>query len=138
MQRPNLPALVVFAALTAACVSTALLAKPVPAKPVPAKPVRLVVDSSHSANTKWIEKSLKQMEKIKVGMTRQQLLTVFTTEGGLSTRRWHRYVYRDCPYIKVDVDFSAYGDPKSNAFPENPKDVITKISHPFLEWEILD
>jgi len=35
--------------------------------------------------TEWVANSLREMETIKVGMTRADLLKVFTTEGGLST-----------------------------------------------------
>ena len=87
----------------------------------------------NSPHTKWIAKSLMEMQTIKVGMTRAQLLKVFTTEGGVSSRQWRRYVYRECPYIKVDVQFRPVG--KSN-YPhaQSRNDVITKISQPFLEW----
>ncbi|PQV65361.1 hypothetical protein B1R32_101101 [Abditibacterium utsteinense] len=88
---------------------------------------------SNAANfqqTEWIVKSLQEMETIKVGMNRAQLAKVFTTEGGLSTRTWRRYVYRECPYIKVNVEFKP--DSKGRS------DVITKIPQPFLEWSIMD
>jgi len=38
------------------------------------------------APTEWIANSLKEIQKIKVGMTRADLLKVFTTEGGLIGR----------------------------------------------------
>jgi hypothetical protein len=46
----------------------------------------------------WVADSLKKMQTIKPGMTRQDLLAVFTTEGGLSTREQRTYVSRDCQY----------------------------------------
>src|SRR5437868_2376726 len=49
---------------------------------------------------------LKQCQTIQPGMTRAELSTVFSTEGGLSTVTHRTYVYRDCPYIKVEVDFA--------------------------------
>jgi hypothetical protein len=55
------------------------------------------------------------MQKIKVGMTRADLLKVFTTEGGLSTSLNRTFVYRDCSYIKVDVEFEAVGRPARDA-----------------------
>src|SRR5882724_5816733 len=61
-------------------------------------------------HTEWIAKSLKEIESVKVGMTRVDLLRVFKEEGGISTRTWRRYVYRDCPYIKVDVEFEPVVD----------------------------
>jgi hypothetical protein len=88
-------------------------------------------------HTEWIEKSLKEIETVKVGMTRADLLRVFKEEGGISTRTWRRYVYRDCPYIKVDVEFEPAGA-LDNKVSEGPSDKISKISKPFLEWSILD
>jgi hypothetical protein len=93
--------------------------------------------------TEWIAKSLKEMEKIRVGVTRADLLKVFTTEGGLSTGLSRRYVYRECPYIKVDVEFKPIGRPARDArgrvtLIEAEEDVIKKISRPYLEWGIVD
>jgi len=88
-------------------------------------------------HTEWIAKSLQEIESIKVGMTRAQLLKVFKEEGGISTRKWRRYAYRDCPYIKVDVEFEVVGEPGAG-LSESPKDKIIKISKPFLERSTLD
>ena len=88
----------------------------------------------HSA---WIAKSLKEIETIKADMTRADLLKVFTTEGGVSNRIHRRYIYRKCPYIKVDVEFEAVGNP-DDKLTESPSDQIIKISKPFLEWTIID
>jgi hypothetical protein len=87
--------------------------------------------------SEWIAKSLKEMQTIKVGMTRSQLLKVFKEEGGISNRVWRRYVYRKCPYIKVDVEFKAIEKPQDK-FTQHPNDKIAKISKPFLEWAIVD
>jgi len=86
-------------------------------------------------HTKWISECIKRTQSIKPGATRAELLEVFRTEGGISTRSWRRYVYKGCPYIKVDVEFKAVDDDKWN---EKPGDIITKISKPFLEWSIMD
>jgi hypothetical protein len=88
-------------------------------------------------HTEWIAKSLKEIESVKVGMTRVDLLRVFKEEGGISTRTWRRYVYRDCPYIKVDVEFEPVGEPE-NKVSQSSRDKIIKISQPFLEWSIMD
>ena len=88
-------------------------------------------------HTEWIVKSLRKMESVKVGMTRADLLKVFTEEGGLSTRTLQRYVYRDCPYIKVDVEFEPVGE-QNNRIIRSSEDKIIKLSKPFLEWSILD
>jgi hypothetical protein len=83
------------------------------------------------------------MEKVKVGMTRADLSKVFTKEGGLSTALNRTYVYRECPYIKVDVEFEPVGRPARDAEGrvtriEADSDVIKKISKPYLEWSIAD
>lgn len=87
-------------------------------------------------HVKWVEAGLKEMETIKVGMTRADLLKVFMEEGGVSTRKSRTYAYRKCPYFKVTFEFKPVGG--QAAFPENPKDEITKISQPFLQWLVID
>ncbi len=80
---------------------------------------------------------LTECQKIKPGMTRAELLTVFTTEGGISTAKHRTFVYRRCPYIKVDVDFTP-SDPKQNVLEERPTDTIRNISNPYLDWGVID
>ncbi len=94
-------------------------------------------------NTKWISDSLREMKTIEVGKTRAELLKVFTTEGGLSTGLNRTYVYRQCSYIKVDVEFEAVGRPARDAngrvtLDEDNRDKIKSISKPYLEWSIMD
>jgi len=93
------------------------------------EPKKLAPPRGH---TNWISECINRTEYISPGKTRAELLEVFTTEGGISTRLWRRYVYRQCPYIKVDVEFKAIDDGRY----EKPGDIITKISKPYLEWPI--
>ena len=93
------------------------------------------------AHTKWVDQIMRSISTIKPGMTRGDLLAVFNEEGGLSTRTQRRYVYKHCPYIKVEVNF----DPVENQYGgnqamtvENPEDRIAKISRPYLEYAIAD
>jgi len=88
-----------------------------------------------SGVSRWITAHLPELESIQAGMTREQLLKVFSEEGGISQCQHRRYVYRRCPFVKVDVDFAPAGDPGG---PESPSDRITKISRPFLERMIAD
>jgi len=83
--------------------------------------------------TNWIDSALREMETIKVGMTRSQLMVVFTTEGGISTPSQRTYVYRKCPTIKVDVKFAA-----EDSRGEMDTDKITSISRPYLGWSVTD
>jgi hypothetical protein len=76
---------------------------------------------------------LKLCQTIKPGMSRAELSKVFSTQAGLSAVTHGTYVYRDCPYVKVDVDFAPSG---SKQDVERPTDVVTRISKPWLEWSI--
>jgi hypothetical protein len=89
-----------------------------------------------SEQARWIQENLPELESIKVGMTRGELLKVFMEEGGISTRTWRRYVYRKCGYVKVDVEFAPAGN-KDN-YRELPDDRITKISKPYLAFSVMD
>ena len=92
----------------------------------PLRPVTLpgepVIDWGH---TQWVINLLLLTTTIKPGMTRTDLLRVFTTEGGLSTRTHRTYALRQCPNIKVDVGFSIAGNEKN--------DKMTQISKPYLD-----
>ena len=87
-------------------------------------------DREHTA---WIASALNAMQTIKVGMTRSDLMKVFTIEGGLSTTAQRTYVYRQCRYMKVDVKFAA-----SSRDEELPTDKIVEVSHPYLAWSVMD
>lgn len=88
------------------------------------------IDREHAA---WIAGALNTIQTIKVGMSRSDLMKVFTTEGGLSTTSQRTYVYRQCPYIKVDVKFAA-----SSRDQELSTDKIVAISRPYLAWSVMD
>jgi hypothetical protein len=89
--------------------------------------------------TNWIDHVMRSISTIKPGMTRKDLFTVLTEEGGMSTRTRKTYVYRHCPYIKVDVEFSpADSDPNLDALTETSDDKIVTISRPYLEYSHMD
>jgi len=102
----------------------------------------VAVPSSAAADTdkdltKRISDILTECQKIKPGMTRAELLKVFTTEGGLSSPAFRTFVYRGCPYAKVDVEFTL-SEPKQNVLEERPTDTVSRLSRPYLEWSIND
>jgi hypothetical protein len=91
----------------------------------------------------WVGRALEQMETIKSGMTREDLVKTFTTEGGLSTGLHRTFVSRDCAYFKVDVEFKPVGRPNRDGdgrvtLEEDPRDIIVKISRPYLQFSITD
>jgi hypothetical protein len=91
----------------------------------------------------WVADVLKRMLTIEPGMTRKTLLTVFTTEGGISTGLQRTYVSRDCPYFKVNVEFQAVGRPSRDesgrvTLFEGDEDIILTVSTPYLQYSVAD
>lgn len=103
----------------------ALLALP---RPAPAQ-------NSLSRN-EWIGRALREMETIQPGMKREALDKVFVPSGEVSTPAQGHYNYKDCPYFRVDIDFTvangADGKPVAD-----PGDAIAKVSRPHLEWPVI-
>lgn len=94
-----------------------------------------VIDWEH---TQWVSSLLAWIANIEHGMTRRELVRVFTTEGGLATRRHRTYVVlNQCPTIKVDVEFSISGK-EGDWRQEMPEDKIVKISKPYLDYSQFD
>ena len=98
---------------------------------------------STRSHVEWVADTLKSMNTVKPGMTRNDLLKVFTTEGGLSTALQRTFVSRECPYFKVDVEFEAVGRPNRDrdgrvTLKEDSHDIIVKISKPYLAFIVTD
>ena len=98
---------------------------------------------SQSNHVAWVAGCLKRMLTIKPGMTRNQLMQIFSTEGGISAAKQRTFVSRDCPFFKVNVKFRRTADSgvsggQSEWLEERDDDVITDISGPFLQFSIMD
>ena len=91
----------------------------------------------NSPLTKIIVEVMETLDTLKPGMTRADILTVFTEEGGLSWRTHRTYVYRLCPYIKVDFDFAPVTNPDDRQT-EMSDDKILKMSRPYLQYSVAD
>jgi hypothetical protein len=76
---------------------------------------------------------MTQIETVRPGMTRADLEALFIRDGGISTAQHARYLFRDCHFIKVDVDFTAAGTVSAQ-----PTDKILKISLPYLQRPFMD
>ena len=97
---------------------------------------------SNRDHVAWTAGVLKRMGTIKPGMTRRDLLVVFTTEGGLSTRSRRTFVSRDCPFFKTDIEFQAVNrtnqEGSGGVSLESNDDIILKISTPYLQFSVMD
>jgi hypothetical protein len=102
-----------------------------------------VQSSTQQDHVVWVAEVLGRIQTIKPGMTRSELLTVFTTEGGLYTGLHRTFVSRECPYFKVDVEFEAVGGPSRDGdgrvtLVEGDQDRIVKVSRPYLQFSTAD
>jgi hypothetical protein len=79
----------------------------------------------------WVDSVLGWTAEIKPGMTRRDLLRVFTIEGGISFRTEQTFVLKGCPGIHVHVTFSPAANPQEPA--GMPDDKILTISKPYLD-----
>jgi hypothetical protein len=87
-----------------------------------------VTDSNH---VDWVRQSLSEMQKIKRGMTRADMERLFIPDGGFQIYGATRYVYRECPFFKVDAEFErAPNSPRAGG----PRDKVVKISKPYVEY----
>lgn len=71
-------------------------------------------------HTLWIDGTLTAISRLKLGMSRKELDKLFALEGGFHGGEDWVYTYKECPYIKVDVQFTSEGK-------------ISRISRPYLE-----
>lgn len=100
-------------------------------------------DQAAENHVAWVIEVLTKMQTIVPGLTRDALYQMFTTEGGLSTGLQRKFVSRDCPCFKVDVEFQAVGRPARDGdgrvtLVEDGRDLILKISRPYIEFSIMD
>lgn len=87
--------------------------------------------------TKQLAAVCFEIQKIKPGMTRADLVKIFRANTGgvvwpeskpLPFMEHQRFDYRGCWFIQVDVDFAP-----SDSKEARPTDIITKISKPYLD-----
>jgi hypothetical protein len=96
--------------------------------------------SSSDDHIAWVVECLERMLTVTPGMSRSQLLHIFSTEGGIFTALQRTFVSRDCPYFKVNVKFRRMdpGMTGSDWLEERDDDLITDISGPFMQFSIMD
>jgi len=83
-----------------------------------------------------VKTALDDMNQIKVGMTRRELELHLDPDGGLQFAGEGRYVYPQCEYIKVDIQFKPAPPPKGEVL--SPEDTVTKVSRPYIAYPARD
>jgi len=89
-----------------------------------------------SSLTSKIDAVIRIADALHPGMTRADVLKNFGTEGGISARGWNHYVYKRCPYIKIDVTFVVATT--ADQAKEAATDKIATVSKPYLEFGAMD
>lgn len=77
----------------------------------------------------WVRRCLKDIQSIKPGQTRADVLEKFDQSGGLYRRQLTTYMYKKCPFFKISITF----EPADAGDKLSPKDRIVKVATPFLE-----
>lgn len=93
--------------------------------------------ASQEMRNKWIDKTLRQIETIQPSMHRRDLAKLFYHDGGFSSFGQSRYVFKECPMIKIDVNFKS-PEGKNRLQQENPDDIIDSVSRPYLQRPFAD
>jgi hypothetical protein len=81
------------------------------------------------------QEALTQLQNVRVGMHRLDIERSFTQDGGMAFRDRTVYVFKKCPYIKVEVVFAS--DPAvEGRF--SPNDEVVSISKLFIDYPAKD
>lgn len=83
-----------------------------------------------------VERALKDLQSLKVGMARKDIAAHnFVMSGGMLFRDRTAYIYQDCEYIKLEIEFTL--DPAvDQAFSD--KDTIKGVSKLALDYPVKD
>jgi len=79
--------------------------------------------------------ALQDIGKLKQGMSRKDVEANFELDGGWQPRGQSRYIYKNCKYIKINIDFLLDSTVKKNF---SPKDTIQTVSEPFIQYPVMD
>jgi hypothetical protein len=79
---------------------------------------------------------LNTIRDIQAGDTRSKVELNFEEDGGMQFPPQTRYVWKDCKYVKIEVEFSPSGPSESRSF--LPTDKVIKVSKPYLELPDMD
>jgi hypothetical protein len=79
----------------------------------------------------WVEKCLRDFEAIKPGMTRKEVQAQLHSDGGLQGVSPVRFVHPECPYFKIDVEFSFGRDEADQGRAlRSDEDPVVRVSKP--------
>jgi len=78
-----------------------------------------------------LEDALRTLQDFPPGTPRSKVEEELRPDGGLqSLHGATRYIFKKCPLIKVDIDFTYFDGQQDNL----PSDQVVKVSRPYLEY----
>ncbi|HYX27695.1 MAG TPA: hypothetical protein VE863_03950 [Pyrinomonadaceae bacterium] len=89
------------------------------------------------ASQQWLEQRYTEATSIKPGMSRADLLKLFTEDGGLQSIPAGTYVLRSCQLIKIAVKFDTKYGVEYKPTPDDKLKII-EVSRPYLERMAVD
>jgi hypothetical protein len=87
--------------------------------------------------SEWVFKCLEDMNSLKAGCTRAEVLEKFAPCGGIATRTSQQFYYGACRYFVIDVTFKAVQNPDDRTT-EDPSDIVVEVSKPRVEIPPMD
>jgi hypothetical protein len=83
-----------------------------------------------------ILEAIDAANSLKPGVPRSEVEVKFELDGGISFPQRGTYVYRKCPYLKLDVDFAA--DDIMRRPTPSPTDTVVKMSRLYVAYPVAD
>jgi hypothetical protein len=83
-----------------------------------------------------VQQALADFARIKPGTTRREIEKYFDYDGGLQWSDKAVFTYRQCRYVKVEVEFKA-APSRGSAF-KSPDDTVKSTSKLFIDYPTMD
>ncbi len=101
----------------------------------------LAVSLSHSQqpavstdSCQMVLRALTAYSQLEPGMLRAEVEKDFLMDGGISSRSEGRYVYKECIYIKLEVEY----EPAEERGVGSPRDVVKTLSKLTIDYAASD
>ncbi len=89
-----------------------------------------------SAGCSLVQQALADYQRIKPGLKRREVERYFKLDGGLQFSDSGRYVFRNCDYIKLEVEFDPA--PSGAGALSSPDDTVRRVSKLFIDYPTRD
>jgi hypothetical protein len=83
-----------------------------------------------------VQQALADSRSIAPGVTRKEVEKYFTNDGGMQFPPHTRYTYRQCNYIKLEVDFDPAPSPGKDF--TSPDDKVKNVSKLYIDYPAKD